>query len=381
MKRLILVFCLILQPGLVFAGDPPGLDQCFIAPFFTWQRVPGSWPEQWTGECICNNRMGGQAFRPGASCEGSNLPNADGCNPGQQLINGWCVTANKCEADKVVGDLSVTGGTVSQFGGCNVVCGWRVGMGNNEFATNCKLTGEPATAGTVPADLLPPEAPKPKSPPCSSDQGVFTSSSGKVTCLKESNTLAIPTTPPKVSTSASVSTFPDNSVKTVTTTKTVDTVTNAADISTSTTVTPGSGGSSQAGTPGTTSKTTATTGIGTSTTPTTPTTPDSPPNVGGMPSSNGTLYTERYPDGLSGIFSSNYAAMRNSPLFGLVGSLAPSGLSSSGSCPSWSFNANIGPLMSFGSASFAPPCWLWTALRSVFLISALFMARRLIFGG
>jgi hypothetical protein len=91
------------------------------------------------------------------------------------------------------------------------------------------------------------------------------------------------------------------------------------------------------------------------------------------------LYERKYPDGFSGVWATQSAAMKSTPLFGLSALFTPS--IGGGSCPSWTINANIGPHMNYGSGSVSPPCWLWGALKAVLIISALLISRRLVFGG
>lgn len=92
-----------------------------------------------------------------------------------------------------------------------------------------------------------------------------------------------------------------------------------------------------------------------------------------------TLYERKYPDGIKGVWDTRSAEMKATPLFGLTAVFAPS--VGGGSCPTWSMSANIGPQMMFGTHSLSPPCWLWTALKAVIIVTALLLARSLIFGG
>ena len=91
------------------------------------------------------------------------------------------------------------------------------------------------------------------------------------------------------------------------------------------------------------------------------------------------LYERKYPDGFMGAWNTRSAEIRSTPLFGLSSLFAPN--IAAGTCPTWTFNANIGPHMQFGTGSISPPCWLWTALKAVLIITALMISRRLVFGG
>lgn len=90
------------------------------------------------------------------------------------------------------------------------------------------------------------------------------------------------------------------------------------------------------------------------------------------------LYTQKYPDGLAGVWAAESAAMRNTPIFQFLASLNP-GLGDGG-CPVWGFPAgNVLGINVGGDISV--PCYVWSAVRVIFVISALLLARRLIFGG
>lgn len=91
------------------------------------------------------------------------------------------------------------------------------------------------------------------------------------------------------------------------------------------------------------------------------------------------LYTKKYPDGMQGAWNTRSAEMKATPLFGLSALFAPS--IAGGTCPSWNLNMNIGPKMNFGNGSISPPCWIWTAIKAMMIITALLISRRLVFGG
>lgn len=81
---------------------------------------------------------------------------------------------------------------------------------------------------------------------------------------------------------------------------------------------------------------------------------------------------------VQGVWDTRKAQLMATPLVGLASSLTsfPGG---TGSCPSWAIEGNIFGQSQGGTIS--PPCWLWTALRAFLMLTALFVARRLIFGG
>jgi hypothetical protein len=91
------------------------------------------------------------------------------------------------------------------------------------------------------------------------------------------------------------------------------------------------------------------------------------------------LYKPKYPDGIAGVWKTQTDLIYASPLFSAYKDLMPS-VSGSGTCPSWMISLNVG-IKDFGSHDFAPPCWIWDFGRFVILVSALLLARSLIFGG
>jgi len=206
----------------------------------------------------------------------------------------------------------------------------------------------------------------------------LTSSSGKVACIPEG-------TPsprkPDVKVREKKETFPDNSTKTTTETKTTDPKTSASHTHTTTTSTGG-----MAGPAGTTEGTESETGDGDGDggdgdgdcegddcgegeyTP------------GEFPETEG-LYTKKYENGIQGVLDARYAEVQNSQLFSLVGKLIPTNVPNSGTCSPFSMSMNIGAGMNFGGGNIEFPCYVWTFIRVVMLISALLLARRLIFGG
>lgn len=91
------------------------------------------------------------------------------------------------------------------------------------------------------------------------------------------------------------------------------------------------------------------------------------------------LYERKYPDGFAGVWTTRSAEMKATPLFSLSSVFTPS--IGGGSCPSWSFSANIGPSMNYGSGSISPPCWIFPFIKAILLITALVISRRIVFGG
>lgn len=92
------------------------------------------------------------------------------------------------------------------------------------------------------------------------------------------------------------------------------------------------------------------------------------------------LYRRKYPDGMVGIYDDYKDRLKNTSLVQLASSLMPSA-GSSGSCPSWPVNLNLSSWAAFGVHDVAPPCWIWDVAKAILILSALLLARALIFGG
>lgn len=92
------------------------------------------------------------------------------------------------------------------------------------------------------------------------------------------------------------------------------------------------------------------------------------------------LYKQKYPDGISGVITLKMEALKATPLFRLPSLLMPS-LPNSGSCPSWQIDLGFSSWADMGTHTVQAPCMVWDFGKVVILISALLLARRLIFGG
>ncbi|MDR7377639.1 hypothetical protein J2X19_002318 [Rhodoferax ferrireducens] len=90
------------------------------------------------------------------------------------------------------------------------------------------------------------------------------------------------------------------------------------------------------------------------------------------------LYTQKYPDGLAGVWSGKKQQLTGSSLVGLLSSLMPS--VSAGTCPVINLNLDVG-VVNFGQHDISPPCEVWTFGKWVIIISALLLARSLVYGG
>ena len=322
---------------------------------------------------------------------------ADGscsCGAGRHLdsATNTCVPDDKCAASKgkensgwVVRGSGGYGGTV-----CIDGCNWqqvasmdlsnpqdeRIGKDGRVWGPVSQTgLGTACSAGTADQGQPDQNNKQAKKPNCDAGQGVMTSSSGKVLCVPEGTPDA---RKPDVQKKTQVEKYPDNTTKTTESTTTTDPQTNAKETVTNTTTTGGSSGSA-----GTTQTNTSDSGnTGTGGKDGSCTGDECTDNAkAGKFGEYGKLWDRKYPDGLEKVVKDKVAEMKNTAIFRLANDLAPQGIGNGGTCPAWTFNANIGPKMNFGSGSYAPPCWLWTALRAVFLVTALLLARRLIFGG
>lgn len=92
------------------------------------------------------------------------------------------------------------------------------------------------------------------------------------------------------------------------------------------------------------------------------------------------LYKQKYPDGIGGVVNKSMNELKTTPLFGLPALLTPS-LPSTGSCPSWQLDLSLASWAGYGVQTVQAPCWVWDFGKVVIIISALLLARRLIFGG
>lgn len=91
------------------------------------------------------------------------------------------------------------------------------------------------------------------------------------------------------------------------------------------------------------------------------------------------LYEPKYPDGLVGVWNSKKAQLDSAPLVALVGDLMPN-VGSGGTCPVWTMPLDFG-FFNAAVLDFSVPCFIWDFAKVVIIVSALLLARRLVFGG
>lgn len=92
------------------------------------------------------------------------------------------------------------------------------------------------------------------------------------------------------------------------------------------------------------------------------------------------LYTQKYPDGIAGVWTQKKAALSGTGYVAALDALMPDIPDGSG-CPQFSIPGGNLAGFSFGAGSIGPPCIVWPFIKAVVVISSLFLARSLIFGG
>lgn len=92
------------------------------------------------------------------------------------------------------------------------------------------------------------------------------------------------------------------------------------------------------------------------------------------------LYDQKYPEGLTGVWNGKKAEFSQTGFFTMIDQLTPK-VGQAGSCPSWTIDLSWTPGASMGVHQLQPPCMIWPILKTIVIITALFLARALIFGG
>lgn len=104
----------------------------------------------------------------------------------------------------------------------------------------------------------------------------------------------------------------------------------------------------------------------------------SPPQDPTMPE-RPKLYEQKYKDGIQGVWDKEMAGIHNTPIFQFLKSMNP-GLGGS-DCPKWTFPSGDFMGLKLAGGDISVPCSVWFALKAIIIVSALLLARRLIFGG
>lgn len=119
--------------------------------------------------------------------------------------------------------------------------------------------------------------------------------------------------------------------------------------------------------------------VSSTTTNGTPEAVDEPPTDSPLPPVPD-LYVRKYPQGMEGIYDQYKDQLKSAPLGQLAKQLMPN-VGDGGTCPSWPLNLDLAEWALYGVHDVAPPCWIWDVARAILILSALLLARALIFGG
>jgi len=90
------------------------------------------------------------------------------------------------------------------------------------------------------------------------------------------------------------------------------------------------------------------------------------------------FYQQKYPEGLEGVWQEAQSKFDNSEFMSFLHSFVPQ---FSGSCPSWSMSFNIASWASYGNVPFVNLCYVFDFIKVIMLVTALFTARAITFGG
>jgi hypothetical protein len=96
---------------------------------------------------------------------------------------------------------------------------------------------------------------------------------------------------------------------------------------------------------------------------------------GALPDTSSGWYTKKYPQGITGVFTANFNAAKSTPLAGLITQMVPT---ISGSAHNGCF---ILPIWKVGNQQICIPPLVLQALGVFMILTALFSARAIIFGG
>lgn len=90
------------------------------------------------------------------------------------------------------------------------------------------------------------------------------------------------------------------------------------------------------------------------------------------------FYTQKYPDGLQGVWNSAKSDFDQSAFVSFLNSFVPS---FSGSCPAFSMSFAIGGVANFGTHGFGNLCYALDFVKVCIMLGALFLCRAIVFGG
>lgn len=92
------------------------------------------------------------------------------------------------------------------------------------------------------------------------------------------------------------------------------------------------------------------------------------------------LYQPKYPDGLSGVWTTQMNQLKQTPLATLGSRLLPD-IGDGGVNPSFTFDLDFGGVMNMGTHTLEIDPNIWAIIRAIVLVSALIYAYKMIFGG
>lgn len=93
-----------------------------------------------------------------------------------------------------------------------------------------------------------------------------------------------------------------------------------------------------------------------------------------------TLYERKYPDGIVGVWETRKAELQETGFSAALDALLPDIPDGSG-CPQFSLPGGDIAGFAFPGGNLGPPCWVWPWVKVVIVITSLFLARSLVFGG
>jgi hypothetical protein len=89
------------------------------------------------------------------------------------------------------------------------------------------------------------------------------------------------------------------------------------------------------------------------------------------------LYSQKYPDGIAGVWRDNKPDIKSTAFYQGVASMFPS--FSGGQCPSFGMSFQIGNIGNYGNQVFNVPCWIYQVIGLIMMVTATFTARKIIF--
>lgn len=93
-----------------------------------------------------------------------------------------------------------------------------------------------------------------------------------------------------------------------------------------------------------------------------------------------TLYERKYPDGIIGVWETRKAEFQETGFSAALDALLPD-IPDGGGCPQFSLPGGTIAGFAFPGGNLGPPCWVWPWVKVVIVITSLFLARSLVFGG